>query len=665
MIPEIDYVVIEHVWPEIDCGTSYIRRRVGDMLKVSADIFSHGHEKIVARIRYRERGAKKWLECPMHFVDNDRWQGEFLLAKNGYYEYTILAWRDYFLSWAHDTHTKYNAHLDIKSELLEGKILLQSASKKAIPEEKKLLQSYAAVIDTFLDNGKKTENRVNLETEIFGETIKNVMVNNADRSSSGSYDKVLTVFVDRKKTEFASWYEMWARSQGTVEGKSATFSDMINRLDYIKNLGFDVVYLPPIHPIGETNRKGPNNSLECPPGSPGCPYAIGNKLGGHRAIDPELGTLDEFKRFVDECHKRDMEVALDFAVQASPDHPWVQQHEAWFSKRPDGTIKYAENPPKKYQDIYPINFDTEDKEGLWNELLGIIKFWIDHGVKIFRVDNPHTKPIYFWKWLIEQIHVYNPEVFFLAEAFTRPKVMKKLAKIGFSQSYTYFTWRNFKHELTDYFSELTQSEAAEYMIGNLFTNTPDILPEFLQNAPRQSFKIRAVLAGTLSSTWGMYNGFELCEGRPLPGKEEYIDSEKYDYKIWDWDRPGNIKDFIMRLNLIRKRNKALQQYRNLRFLHAENDNILFYEKKATDLSNIILTIVNLDPYHTHGSFIYVPIEDFNIGHDETYFVQDLISGEKYYWQGHKNYIELNPHKEPAHILRLHRYTHKEAEFDYF
>ncbi|MBN1697020.1 MAG: alpha-1,4-glucan--maltose-1-phosphate maltosyltransferase [Spirochaetales bacterium] len=707
MNTNINTVIIENVYPEIDCGSFAVKRTVGDVFHVEADIFSHGHEVIKAVCMYRKQGAPVWTETEMIPATNDRWEASFCLDENTAYEYTFFAWRDPFLSWAEDLEKKYTADQDITSELIQGKSMIESILPEAKEEDKVFLKRILTYFDRELKPARATEDlfkiidTIEVKSKekkpissqlakmrklveaispektlikpahdpvseiILGEELKSVMYAYADRSDCGRYGRTLRVEAIRKKARFSSWYEMWHRSQGTVKGKSATFDDMIARLPEIQDMGFDVIYLPPVHPIGITNRKGPNNSLICPPGSPGCPFAIGSKEGGHTAIHSELGTIEDFRRFEKECRKLGMEIALDLALQSSPDHPWVTEHPEWYYKRPDGTIKYAENPPKKYEDIYPLNFNTKDREGLWKEILSVIRFWMDQGIRIFRVDNPHTKPVFFWQWLIEEIHRKDPDVIFLAEAFTRPKIMKALAKAGFTQSYTYFTWRNFKQELTDYFTELTRSQVAEYMIGNLFTNTPDILPVVLQNAPRSAFKMRAVLAATLSPTWGIYNGFELCEGTPKPGTEEYLNSEKYQYKVWDWDRPGHIKAFIKKLNVIRKAHPALQSYKNLRFYAAENENILFYGKYTPDLEDIVLVIVNLDPYKKEESYISVPIEEFHIRPDESYEVIDLLSEEKFYWQGIKNFISLDPEKEPAHILLLRRWTRKEQDFDYY
>ena len=706
MIPDIDTVNIERVAPAINDGRFPVKRVVGDQFVVEADIFTHGHDVIRAVAQWRKPGETQWHEVEMAHRENDRWSGSFRLDENTTYEYTVFAWRDPFLSWALDTKKKHDAHQDLTSDLLEGRKIVEAAIARAdqadaarIAEKlccfeerletattaERALELLAAVSDAAakkkpvndlvadialmlrrLAAGQKMgQGGDPVNDVVLGEELRLLMAKYPDRSDCGTYHRVLAVIVDRKRAEFGSWYEMWGRSQGTDPTRSATFAEMEARLDEIAGLGFDVVYLPPIHPIGFTNRKGPNNSLVCPPGSPGCPYAIGNEFGGHTAVEPSLGTIDDFRTFERACRSRGMEIALDIALQTSPDHPWVKEHPAWFKKRPDGTIKFAENPPKKYEDIYPLDFTTTDREGLWNGVLDVFLFWMEQGVRIFRVDNPHTKPVEFWKWLIEEVRKVGPDVIFLAEAFTRAKMMQILAKSGYTQSYTYFTWRNFKHEITDYFTELTQSDVAEYFRGNLFVNTPDILPEFLQNAPRSSFKIRALLATTLAPTWGMYNGFELCEGTPLPGKEEYLNSEKYDFKVWDWERPGNIKGYIGRLNMIRREHPALQENRNLRFYRADNEQVLFYGKHREEERDHIFVAVNLNPFEPQETAVYVPIHELGIKQDETYQLHDLITGRRYYWKGECNFVKLDPGNEPAHVFHLLRWSHREQDFDYF
>ena len=435
-------------------------------------------------------------------------------------------------------------------------------------------------------------------------------------------------------------------------------------------MGFDVIYFPPIHPIGTTNRKGQNNSLKCEPGDPGVPYAIGNSKqgvngGGHKDVAPELGTLADFDWLVGEVKARGMEIALDFAINCSPDHPYVKSHPEWFFKRPDGTIKYAENPPKKYEDVYPLNFHNDDWRGLWDELRDVLLFWCGHGVRMFRVDNPHTKPVSFWEWVIAEVKDKFPDTIFLSEAFTVPKMMQELAKAGFNQSYTYFTWRNSKSELAEYFTELTQSDLKEFFRANFFTNTPDILPEFLQNGGRPAFLIRAVLASMACPVYGIYSGFELCENSPVPGREEYTDSEKYQFKGRDWNAPGNIKDYLTRLNAIRRQNRALQEYSNLRIQTAENDAILCFSKATASLDNLILVVVTVDPWQAQTAFVHVPLADFGIGESEAYVVEDLLTGERFTWRGSRNFVALNPHTRPAHIFRIRRWQDRENGQDIF
>jgi starch synthase (maltosyl-transferring) len=477
----------------------------------------------------------------------------------------------------------------------------------------------------------------------------------APRRNLRTHDRVLTIVVDRTIASFAAWYEMFPRSQGETPGKSGTFKDCERRIPYIAELGFDVVYLPPVHPIGLTNRRGPNNSPHAAADDPGSPWAIGSAQGGHKSLHPELGDMDDFIHFVSVARGAGIEVALDIAFQCSPDHPYVESRAGWFFHRSDGTIRYAENPPKKYFDIYPLNFENEHWKGLWQEALSVFLFWVDKGITIFRVDNPHTKPFGFWEWMIGTVKESHPEVIFLAEAFTRPKPMKRLAKLGFDQSYTYFTWKNTKRELLEFLREFVTSDVAEYYRGNFFTNTPDILSEYLQTGGRPAFKIRAVLAATLSSLYGIYSGYELCENRARgQPSEEYLDSEKYQLKTWDWDRPGNIRQYITRLNSIRRSNRALQTTKNLRLLQSSNDNILFYAKWTEDRSNIILVAVNLDPKSTHDSTVLVPIADLGIPASQVYEVLDLITGVTYQWRGEANYVKLDPQVEPAHVLLVRR-----------
>ncbi|MCM8761567.1 MAG: alpha-1,4-glucan--maltose-1-phosphate maltosyltransferase, partial [Candidatus Omnitrophica bacterium] len=498
------------------------------------------------------------------------------------------------------------------------------------------------------------------------EELNAIMRANLDKAKSSTYSPELKVMVERRRAIFSSWYEVFPRSCSPEAGKHGTFKDCERILPDIAAMGFNIVYLPPIHPIGKKFRKGKNNSVKCMPGDPGSPWAIGSSEGGHKSIHPQLGTLNDFKSFVASAAKNRLEVALDIALQCSPDHPYLKSHPQWFKWRPDGTVQYAENPPKKYEDIVPFNFDTVDREGLWKELKSIFVFWMDQGVKIFRVDNPHTKPFAFWDWLIPELRKKDRRVILLSEAFTRPKIMYRLAKSGFSQSYTYFTWRNTKQELKDYLTELTQTDVAEYFRPNFWPNTPDILPEHLQIGGRPAFAIRAVMAATMSSNYGIYGpAFELCVNTPLPGREEYLDSEKYEIKHWDRNRPGNIKDLLTKLNTIRRENPCLQMTRNIRFCNIDNENLLAYYKATGDYSDIIIVVVNLDPFHVQSGLLHVPLEDLGIDKESPYMAHDLLNDQKFIWQGHTSYIELDPQKAPAHVIRVAKQLHKERDFDYF
>ena len=461
--------------------------------------------------------------------------------------------------------------------------------------------------------------------------------------------------VDRPLARFAAWYELFPRSQSRVPGRHGTFQDCIERLPEIAGMGFDVVYLAPIHPIGRSFRKGRNNALEAGPDDPGSPWAIGNEHGGHKAIEPALGTLADFRAFLRAARDHGMEVALDYALQCSPDHPWVTEHPEWFHHRPDGTIKYAENPPKKYQDIYPLNFYGREREALWEEAKGILLFWIEQGIRIFRVDNPHTKPIPFWTWVIAEVQAVHPDVIFLAEAFTRPRVVEALAKVGFTQSYTYFTWRNFKQELIDYLTELTRGEMAEYFRAHFFANTPDILPPILQQGGPPAFKMRLVLAATLSSLYGIYSGYELCENAAIPGTEEYLDSEKYEIKVRDWDAPGNIRAYVTRLNRIRRENRALSEYRNLVFYESGDEHVLCYGKRSADGANAVVVVVNLDPFGAHEARLWLPLETLGIGSDESFQAHELVTDARHLWRGPAQHVRLDPQVEPAAIFRLERF----------
>jgi starch synthase (maltosyl-transferring) len=641
-------VVIENIEPSIDGGLYPVKRVVGQELKVSADIFKEGHDQMSVSLKWRKVGEPDWHWTPMKPTENDRWEATCHFIENAPHEYTIEAWEDAFKSWQVEYSKKYAAgNLDLRTELDEAAILTEKAASRAtLKQDKERLLTFSKQLK-------------NADAHFGAQLAKNpeltgLMAAWPDLSLSTEHEPYLRVTVDRPQALFAAWYEFFPRSAEGKANAGSTFRDCLPRIDDAKAMGFDVIYFPPIHPIGFTKRKGKNNSVTSEPGDPGVPYAIGSKFGGHKAVEPELGTLDDFDWLVGEVKARGMEVALDFAINSSPDHPYVKEHPDWFYHRPDGSIKYAENPPKKYEDVYPLNFHNPDWCALWEEMKDIILFWVRHGVRIFRVDNPHTKPNAFWGWLISDIQKDYPDVIFLAEAFTRPKMMQNLAKLGYTQSYTYFTWRNTKWEITEYLTELTQTEMKYYFRANFFPNTPDILPTFLQTGGRPAFMIRAVLATTLTTVYGIYSGFELCENVAVTGKEEYLNSEKYQFKERDWNAPGNINDYITKLNQIRRQNRALREYENLRFHTVENEQIIFYSKVTEALDSIILVLVNLDPYNNQSGFAYVPLESFGINGSDPFQVEDLLTGEKFVWNGRRNFVMLDPHSRPAHIFKVRR-----------
>jgi starch synthase (maltosyl-transferring) len=649
MLRAFPTAVIENLRPLIDGGRYPVKRIVGEDLAVEADIFKDGHDVVAATLKWRMVGATDWHETAMTLRDNDRWGGTCCFYENAIYEYTVEAWTDTFRGWRHEFDTKFKAGIaDLQSEALEGAKLLEEAAERAtnVDDYSRLRE----LIEKIWTAEYAEINRIAQSSE-----LEVLMDTYPDRAHATQYAPPPRVIVDRVQARTATWYEFFPRSAEGRDDRGSTFRDALPRIDDAKAMGFDVIYFPPIHPIGHTNRKGRNNSVTSQPGEPGVPYAIGSEIGGHKAVEPALGTVDDFLWLEDEVHQRGMEIALDFAINCSPDHPYVREHPEWFYKRPDGTIKFAENPPKKYEDIYPLNFRCANWRELWQEMLSIILFWAVLGVRTVRVDNPHTKPLAFWEFLISGVRAKFPDVIFLSEAFTKPKMMKALAKAGFTQSYTYFTWRTSKQELIDYFTELTQTEMKEYFRGNLWPNTPDILPAHLQEGGPPAFRIRAVLASTLSSVYGIYSGFELCENAALPGREEYLDSEKYQWKARDWNAPGNIKPLITRLNRIRRENRALQFYDNLRFYPAENDAILFYGKATPARENILFVAVNLDPTQMQSSFVEIPLDVFGLSQGEEYQMHDLLTDVRYTWRGPRNYVALNPHLEQAaHVFRLRR-----------
>ncbi|HYM73924.1 MAG TPA: alpha-1,4-glucan--maltose-1-phosphate maltosyltransferase [Stellaceae bacterium] len=628
-------ILIEDVYPELDGGRYPVKRIVGEVLEVWVDLLRDGHDEIAAVLKYAADG-EAWRETRFRHHDNDRWVARVPLDRIGRWRYTIEAWHDRFETWRRDVAAKLEAGQSVALELIEGRALIEAAIIVAAPADAALLQPLLTNI-TAAEPARRAR-------MMLSNRLRAVMARSGERGDISRYPRALEVVVDRPEARFSAWYEMFARSQGRVPGKSATFRDCIARLPEIAAMGFDVVYLPPIHPIGRVNRKGADNSTTAKPGEPGSPYAIGAMEGGHRAVHPELGTLDDFSRFVAAAAGHGLEVALDFAIQCAPDHPWVREHPNWFRFRPDGSIRHAENPPKKYEDIVNVDFECADRVALWNELRDTVLFWIGQGVRIFRVDNPHTKPLPFWEWLIGEVKTRCPEAVFLSEAFTRPKMMRSLAKAGFSQSYTYFTWRNTKAELTDYLTELSQGWGKEYFRPNFFANTPDILPFYLQQSGRAGFRIRLVLAGTLSPAYGIYNGFELCENVAVPGREEYLHSEKYEYKVWDWDRPGHIKDDITILNRFRRDNPALAELSNLRFLVCADPNILAYMKASADGANTVIVVVNLDPHCSHRGTVMLPFADADF--------EEAFSGRTLKARGRALRVTLDPARQPALLLRL-------------
>jgi starch synthase (maltosyl-transferring) len=654
-------VVIENIKPEVDDGRFPIKRIVGDRVVVEADIFADGHDAVSAVLVYRKENDPNWAETPLEPSVNDRWHGSFVVTNLGYYRYTILAWVDRFRSWRGDLAKKLQAGQEVSVELLAGAQLITEAGQRAPKPNRRKIGDWANILQS---TQAAEQAKVQL---VLSDEVSQFMDKYPDKRFASTYAKELVVVVDRERARFSTWYEMFPRSCARGSQRHGTFKDCETRLPYVAAMGFDVLYLPPIHPIGYTHRKGRDNNPVANPDDPGTPWAIGSQEGGHKSVHPELGTLEDFQSFVAKARDYDVEIALDIAFQCSPDHPYVKQHPEWFRWRPDNTVQYAENPPKKYEDIYPFDFETDNWQALWEELKSIVFFWIEQGVRIFRVDNPHTKPFRFWEWLITEVRMSYPDVIFLSEAFTRPKVAYQLAKLGFTQCYTYFAWRNTKWELIQYFTELTQTEVREYFRPNLWPNTPDILTEYLQFGGRPAFMARLTLAATLGASYGIYDpAFELCETRPRePGSEEYLDSEKYEIKNWDIGGPGSLKDFTGRVNRIRRENPALQDDWSLRFHEVDNEQLICYSKRTHGHSNVILVVVNLDPHHTQSGWVEFPLKELGIDAQQPYQMHDLLSDARYLWQGSRNYVELSPHIVPAHIFRIRRRVRTERDFDYY
>jgi starch synthase (maltosyl-transferring) len=678
----LEHLSIECVTPTVDGGRHPVKRIVGDTVVVGADVIKDGHDVLAARIVYRGPDSD-WTSTPMTYdVDTDRWFGAFVVDQIGRWTFAVEAWTDRFTTWRAALEKRIEANQDITTELVEGAQLVRAASRavRSGAARATLLMTAKALEDKETSTARRIDRA--LDDELAALMQEHDRPRDITRSS-----QAITIVVDRERARASAWYEVFPRSLVPVEDppRHGKFCDAAERLPRLAELGFDVVYLPPIHPVGRTFRKGKNNALESTPDDVGSPWAIGNEHGGHTAIEPALGTLEDFDHFVEVARSLGMEVALDYALQCSPDHPWVTEHPDWFRHRPDGSIKYAENPPKKYQDIYPFDFWCDDHVALWNACRDIFLFWIDHGVKAFRVDNPHTKPLSFWEWVIADVQRAHPDVIFFSEAFTRPKRMKALAKLGFTMSYTYFTWKNSPAELQQYFEELTHGGAVEYFRGNLFVNTPDILNEYLVRGGRPAFRARLLLAATLLPAYGMYSGYELCENQPVrPGSEEYLNSEKYELRPRDFDAPGNINADVARLNRIRRAQPALRHYANLSFHLSENPAVLFYRKRADEpvadwsaspprpvpeavVSRLhvahdaragdVLVVVNTDPHNVQETMLHVPVEEMGLSQDEPYVVEDLLTGARYTWRGVRNYVRLDPAVEPGHLLLVHGGRH--------
>ena len=653
-------VIIESVSPQVDGGRFPAKRTVGDTVDVEADIFTDGHDAVSAVLLYRHEREHNWREVRLRALVNDRWRGEFSVTELGRYRYTIHAWVDHWETWLRDLRKRIDASSDSNVDYLIGADHIEQAAERADEPDRSFLIKQAQS----LRQEQPIESR---RVSSLSPQLNEAMLRHPDRRLSTKFERELEIVIDPVRARFSSWYELFPRSTSLKAGDHGTLADCQERLPYIAGMGFDVVYLPPVHPIGTKFRKGKNNSVVAESDDVGSPWAIGAAEGGHKAVHPRLGTIEDFKAFVKRAAEFGIQVALDIAFNASPDHPYVKDHDEWFRKRPDGTIQYSENPPKKYQDIYPFDFETPEWKSLWEELKSVFDFWMGQGVRIFRVDNPHTKAFPFWEWAITEIKKDAPDVLFLSEAFTRPKIMYRLAKLGFSQSYTYFPWRNAKRELTEYLTELTQTSVRDFFRPNQWPNTPDILTEFLQIGNRSAFLIRFLLAATLGANYGIYGpAFELLESRPLrPGSEEYLNSEKYQVREWDLERLDSLRELIARVNKIRLQNPALQTDWTLQFHPVDNDQLICYSKTAPDGSNLLLMVVNLDPHYTQSGFVDLPLDKLGIEEDRPYQANDLLTGAHYVWNGRRNYVELRPDALPGHIFQMRRRLRVEHDFEYF
>jgi starch synthase (maltosyl-transferring) len=657
-------VVIESISPAVDGGRFAVKRVVGDDMVVEADCFADGHDVVAAELLWRRPGANDWETRPMKSLVNDRWRGSFAASEIGDWLYTVRAWVDPFLSWRHDFGRRNDID-DVRLAARSGAALIEAAAARAgSAADTELLRGWARDLAAAAGSDMPL---AQLQALGMDEPRATIAQRSPDLQHALTCPIEFKLSVERDRARFSSWYEFFPRSAVGDGSTHGTFKDCEAWLPYVQAMGFDVLYFPPIHPVGRQRRKGPNNSLTPGPDDVGSPWAVGSADGGHHAILGELGTLADFQRLLGKAQQHGMEVALDIAFQCAPDHPWVAEHPSWFKTRSDGSVQYAENPPKKYQDIYPLDFESSDWRGLWEGLAGVFEYWAEQGVRVFRVDNPHTKAFAFWEWCIARVRAGFPDVIFLSEAFTRPRVMHRLAKVGFSQSYTYFSWRNTKQELTTYFTELSQGAGRDYFRPNAWPNTPDILPAALQYGGRPVFMARVALAATLAANYGIYGpSFELLDHQALrEGGEEYRNSEKFQLRAWDRSRADSLASFIGVLNRVRRENKALQSDAGLRFLKIDNDQMLAYAKCTADLSNIVVCIVNLDPHHTQSGWIDLDPETWGLEPQQSYQMADALSGAHFLWQGRRNFVSLDPAVCPVHVMQLRRHLKREQDFDYF
>lgn len=652
-------VVIEAVAPAVHEGRFAIRRAVGDVVLIEADCFADGHDKVAACLIWRKEGASQWHEAPMRALGNDRWSGSFIAPEVGRFRYSVIAWVDHFQSWQHDLQRRLDGADILIAAQVGAELIVQTAQRAGGVDRQQLLDWAES-----LRAGGDPEALKSLGLDPERSAVAH---RHPDRRLANTYATEFPLVVERTRARFSTWYELFPRSAASDGQNHGTFADVMGQLPVVADMGFDVVYFPPIHPIGLSMRKGPNNTLVATPDDVGSPWAIGSREGGHKDIHPALGSIDDFRSLRAKAASLGVELAMDIAYQCAPDHPYVETHPEWFRSRPDGSIQYAENPPKKYQDIFPFDFECDEWQSLWQELASVLEYWAAEGIRIFRVDNPHTKAFPFWEWALARLKHSYPDLIFLAEAFTRPKVMHRLAKLGFTQSYTYFTWRNTKDELTAYFTELTQGPGKEYFWPNVWPNTPDILPEYLQLGGRPAFMVRLALAATLAANYGIYGpAFELLESSPRePGSEEYLNSEKYQIKHWRVNAEESLRPFITRINEIRHANPALQSDRSLRFLPIDNTHLIAYVKSTDDLENVIVCAVNLDPYHTQSGWLDLDLSTLKIEGTAPYQMHELLTGARYLWTGSRNFISLDVSRAPVQIFRLRRKVRSERDFDYF